>query len=88
MAGKRHAPEQAINRPGEAEVTIAAGGAVAEAARRPGVTGAALLPLAQRLRGSRDRPGQAPAASGVGERPPEASGGGPGAGQPDPGEGV
>ncbi len=38
MARKRHTPEQVINKPGEAEVAIAEGSTVAEAARRIGVT--------------------------------------------------
>ena len=39
MAGKRLTPQQVINLPGEAEVAMAASRAVAEAARRIGVTG-------------------------------------------------
>ena len=38
MARKRHSPEQVINKIREAEVAIAEGGTVAEAARRIGVT--------------------------------------------------
>jgi len=38
MAKKRHTPEQVINKLREAEVAIAEGGTVAEAARRIGVT--------------------------------------------------
>ena len=49
---------------------------------------ATLLPPAQRLRESRDRPGQPPEAPEVGEQPPAASRGGPDAGQPDPEAGV
>ncbi len=39
MAGKRQTPQQVINQPGEAEVALAASGAVAEAARQLGATG-------------------------------------------------
>ncbi len=39
MARKRHTPEQVINKLREAEVAIAEGSTVAEAARRTGVTG-------------------------------------------------
>ena len=38
MARRRHTPEQVINKLREAEVAIAEGGTVAEAARRIGVT--------------------------------------------------
>ena len=38
MARKRHTPEQVINKLREAEVAIAEGSTVAEAARRIGVT--------------------------------------------------
>ncbi len=38
MAGRRHTPEQAIKKLRVEEVSIAAGGTVAEAARRIGVT--------------------------------------------------
>ena len=38
MARRRHTPEQMINKLREAEVAIAEGGTVAEAARRIGVT--------------------------------------------------
>ncbi len=38
MAKKRHTPEQVIHKLREAEVAIAEGGTVAEAARRIGVT--------------------------------------------------
>ena len=38
MANKRHTPEQVINKLREAEVAISAGGTVAEASRRIGVT--------------------------------------------------
>ena len=38
MATKRHTPEQVINKLREAEVAIAEGSTVAEAARRIGVT--------------------------------------------------
>ena len=38
MAKKRHTPEQVINKLREAEVSIAEGSTVAEAARRIGVT--------------------------------------------------
>ena len=41
-----------------------------------------LPPVAQRVRGSQDRPGETSEASGVGERPPEESGGRFSAGQP------
>ena len=73
MAQKRHTPEQVINKLREAAVAIAEGSTVAQAARRIGVTEQTLLPVAQRIRESQDRPGQAA----------EESGGGPDAGQPD-----
>ena len=38
MARRKHTPEQVINKLREAEVAIAEGGTVAEAARRIGVT--------------------------------------------------
>ncbi|MYC96599.1 MAG: transposase [Caldilineaceae bacterium SB0661_bin_32] len=38
MARKRHAPDQVINKRREAEVAVAEGSTVAEAARRIGVT--------------------------------------------------
>ena len=38
MARKRHTPEQVINKLREAEVALAEGGTVADAARRIGVT--------------------------------------------------
>ena len=38
MAKKRHSPEQVINKLREAEVALAEGSTVAEAARRTGVT--------------------------------------------------
>ena len=38
MANKRHTPEQVINKLREVEVAISAGGTVAEASRRIGVT--------------------------------------------------
>ena len=38
MANKRHTPEQVINKLREAEVAISAGGTVAEASRRIGIT--------------------------------------------------
>ncbi len=38
MAGKRHTPEQVINKRREVEVAIAGGSTMAEAARRIGVT--------------------------------------------------
>ena len=38
MAGRRHLPEQVINKLREAEVAIAEGSTVAEASRRIGVT--------------------------------------------------
>ncbi len=38
MAKKRHTPEQVVNKLREAEVAIAEGSTVAEAARRIGVT--------------------------------------------------
>ena len=88
MAKRRHRPEQVINKLREAEVAIAEGSTVAIALPPDRSDRADLLPLAQRVRGSQDRPGQAPEASGVGEQPPEESGGGPDAGQPDTEGGV
>jgi len=87
-ARRRHTPDQVIAKLTETDAAIAAGSAVA-AARPPDWRDRAdLLPLAQRVRGSRDRPGKAPKAPEVGEQPPDASRGGPGAGQPDPEGGV
>ena len=57
MARRRHTPEQVINKLREAEVALAEGGTVAEAARRIRRDRADLLSLAQRVRGSQDRPG-------------------------------
>ena len=68
MARKRHTPEQVVRKLREAEVARAGGSTVAEADRRDR---ADLLPLAQRLRASQDRPAQAAEAPGVGEQPPE-----------------
>ncbi len=44
MARGRHTPEQVIAKPGETEAAIAAGSAVADAARRIGVTGHTFYP--------------------------------------------
>ena len=59
MAKKRHTPEQVINKLREAEVAIAEGSTVAEAARRIGVT-------EQTFYRWRNRPGQTPEESGGG----------------------
>ena len=53
MATLRQTPEQVINRLREAEVAIAEGSTVVEAARRSGVDRSDFLPLAQRAQGSR-----------------------------------
>ena len=53
MARKKHTPEQVINKLREAEVTIAGGGLPDRCDR------ADILLLAQRVRRSEDRPGQA-----------------------------
>ena len=57
MAKRKHTPEQVINKLRKAEVAIAAGSTVAEAARRIGVTQPDLLPVAHRVRRPEDRPG-------------------------------
>ena len=87
MAKRKHTPEQAINKLREAEVAIAAGSAVAEAARRIGVTQQTFYRWRTEHGGLRIDQAQAPEASGVGERSPEESGGRPDGGQPDPARG-
>ena len=47
MARRRHTPEQVIRKLGEAEVALAEGGTVAEAARRIGVTEQTFYRVAQ-----------------------------------------
>ena len=78
MANKRHTPEQVINKLREAEVAISAGGTVAEASRRIGVTEQTFY------RWRKDRSGKASEATRVGERPSQESGCRPDPGQPDP----
>ena len=66
----------------EAEVIIATGSTVAEAARRIGVSGADLLPVAGRVRRSSGGPGPAPEAVGDREQPAQVGGSGTQLGQP------
>ena len=61
---------------------------VSEDTRRIGVTEQAFYRWRSEYGGLRNRPSQTSEASGVGEQPPEESGGGPDAGQPDPEAGV
>jgi len=87
MARNRHTPEQVSNKPRAAEVAIAEGSTVAEAARRIGVTEQTFYRWRSEY-GVSESTGQAPESSGVGEQSPEESGGGPDAGQPDTEGGV
>ena len=73
----------------EAEVAIAEGGTVAQAARRIGVTEQTFYRWRSEYGGlAGSTSGQTSEASGVGEQPPEESGGGADAGQPDTAGGV
>ncbi len=83
MARRRLTPEQVINRLREAEVALSEGSTVAKDSRRIGVNPADLLPVANRVRGPQDRPGQTRKAGGAGVQPPEERCGRPGTGQPD-----
>ena len=67
MAKRRHTPEQIIKKLREAEVAIAEGGTVAQAARRIGVTEQTFYRWRSEYGGLRIDPGQTSEASGVGE---------------------
>ena len=64
MAKRKHTPEVIINKLREAEVVIAAGSTVAEAAPAHRRLGADLLPLEGRVRWAPGRSGAAPEATG------------------------
>ena len=72
MSKRKHTTKEIINKLGEAEVVIAAGSMVAEAAWR---IGADLLPLAGRVRWSTGGPGPASEATEDREQSAEAGGG-------------
>ncbi len=88
MAKRRHAPQQVINKLIEAEVARVEGSIATESARRFGVTEQTFYRWRSEYGELRIDQLQAPEAPGAGEQPPEESGGGPGAGQPDTEGGV
>ena len=88
MAKKRHTPEQVINKLREAEVAIAEGSTVAEVARRIGVTEQTFYRWRSEYGGLRIDQARRLKRLELEKQPPEESGGGSDAGQPDPEGGV
>ncbi len=88
MAKRRHTSEQVINKLREAEVTIAEGSTVAEAARRIGVTEQTFYRWRSEYGGLRIDQARCLKRLELENSRPEESGGGPDAGQPDTEGGV
>ena len=80
MASKKRSVEEIIGKLREAEVALAQGETVAQACR--GI-GPYVLPVAAAVWGAENRPGEAVAGDGSGERTTQACGSGPDVGQPD-----
>ena len=83
MASKQRSVEEIIGKLREAEVALAQGETVAQACRGIGVSDHTFYRWRQQYGGAEDRPGEAVARDGSGERTTQACGSGPDVGQPD-----
>ena len=81
MGQKRYTPEQIIGKLRQAEVRSAEGARVAEIVRELGITEQTYYRWRKEYGGLKVDAGEAAEGAGEGERPAEASGGGPDAGQ-------